>query len=94
MLEQRLKSYFRRQVRTILEQSTAEPDGFRDYFATREPSDEEILGLLTVSTVSDRRPPLGNEFPTALEALAALSESTRSALCQEFRRLLKTRADC
>jgi hypothetical protein len=91
MVERRLKSYFRRQVRAMIEQA-AEPEGFRDYFSRHEPSDEEIMGLLAVSTVSDGRSPIGREFPTAFEALAALSEPTRSAICQEFRRLLRASA--
>jgi hypothetical protein len=90
MHERRIKSYFKQQVHTILERSVAEPDGACAYFLDHEPKDEEILGLLAISTVLSGSLPGDNGFPTPLEALAALSLSSRAEICRAFRRELKT----
>lgn len=89
MHERRIKSYFKQQVHCILERSATEPDGFCAYFQDREPKDEEILGLLAVSTVMSGQLPTDDSFPTPLEALAALSLSSRAEICRAFRRELK-----
>ncbi len=89
MKEKDIRAFFKRQVQAILERSAAEPDGFRAYFEGREPKDEEILGLLAVSTMMTGEFRMGDSFPTPVEALAALSESSRAELCREFRRELK-----
>lgn len=88
--EKRIKSYFKRQVRTILERSASEPEGFRAYFAERNPKDEEILGLLAISTMMTGELQIGDSFPTPLEALAALSNSSRTEICREFRKELRS----
>lgn len=88
MGQERLMSYFERRVRSILLEDSQEPDGFWEYFARQAPSDEAILGLLAVSTASDELSSLGPEFPSRFEALAALPEADRAAICREFRRLL------
>jgi hypothetical protein len=85
MEEGRIRDYFEHQARLVIERSAAEPEGFLSYFAEHEPKDEEILGLLAVSTM------MGGEFhsevyfPTPSEALAALSGQTRSEICKYFR---------
>jgi hypothetical protein len=89
MDENRIKAYFLQQFRVLLERSAQEPDGFRAYFAEHEPKDEEVLGLLAVSTMMSGEFQMGDSFPTPLEALAALSPSSRAELCREFRRELK-----
>ena len=89
MEEKQIKSYFKQQVRALLAQSITEPNGFRAYFEGREPRDEEILGLLAVSTVLGGEIHQRDGFPTPLEALAALSRSGRAELCREFRKQLK-----
>ncbi len=90
MEEERIKSYFEEQMHLMIERSAAEADGFLAYFAAQEPKDEEILGLLAISTGSDEFP-LRERFPTPLEALAALSASSRSEICRQFRKQLKGR---
>jgi hypothetical protein len=89
MEEKRICSYFQQQLRLILERSAAEPDGFRSYFASHEPKDEEILGLLAVSSLINGDFQAADGFPTPLEALAALSPESRQVLCKEFRKELK-----
>ena len=89
MEEERLKSYFEEQVRLMIERSAAEADGFLSYFAAQEPRDEEILGLLAICTGSDAFP-LRDRFPTPLEALAALSASSRAEICRWFRKQLRS----
>ncbi len=89
MDEGRIRSYFSRQLHEILERSAWEPDGFRSYFAGHEPRDEEILGLLAVSSMIDGDFQVGDGFPTPLEALAALSPESQHILCEEFRKELK-----
>ncbi len=49
MEETKIKTYFKRQVRMVLDRSASEPEGFLSYFRDRDPKDEEILGLLAVS---------------------------------------------
>ena len=89
MEEKRICSYFRQQLRVILTRSAAEPDGFRSYFVSHEPKDEEVLGLLAVSSMINGDFQVGEGFPTPLEALAALSLESRQILCNEFRKELK-----
>ncbi len=89
MEESKLWSYFQQQLHTILERGAAEPDGFRSYFSTHEPKDEEILGLLAVSSMINGDFQTGEGFPSPLEALAALSPESRQILCEEFRKELK-----
>jgi hypothetical protein len=83
MNDDKLKAYFTQQAQLIVERSSHEQDGFLAYFRSREPRDEEILCLLAVSTVTGA-PDLG-EYPTPVEALAALSHSSRSEICRAFR---------
>ncbi|HEV2425658.1 MAG TPA: hypothetical protein VGZ29_12590 [Terriglobia bacterium] len=94
MEQERLRWYFERQLRILLFGDDAEGASVLDYFDTHEPSDHEILGLLAVTTVSDSWSPLGPEYPSQLEALAALPEPDRASLCHEFRRLLAARTRC
>ncbi len=94
MEEKRLVWYFERQLRMLLFDQGPERDNLLDYFNSHEPSDQEILGLLAVTTVSDSWSPVGAEYPSQLEALAALPEPDRAALCHEFRRLLAVRPRC
>ncbi|HEV3278582.1 MAG TPA: hypothetical protein VG860_17330 [Terriglobia bacterium] len=94
MEQERLRWYFERQLRDLLLGRDPDRDNFLDYFHTHAPSDQEILGLLAVTTVSDSWSPVGPEYPTQLEALAALPEPDRAALCHEFRRLLAARPRC
>jgi len=89
MEERKICSYFQEQLHVILERSAAEPDGFRSYFSAHEPKDEEILGLLAVSSMISGDFQTGEGFPTPLEALAALSPESREVLCEEFRKELK-----
>jgi hypothetical protein len=89
MQEKKIKTYFKQQVRVILERSAEEPEGFRAYFAGRDPRDEEILGILAVNTMMSGEFHMGDSFPTPLEALAALSGSSREEICKQFRRELK-----
>jgi hypothetical protein len=94
MEQERLKWYFERQLRTLLFGPGAEHESCIDYFSSHEPSDHEVLGLLAVTTASDSWSPVGPEYPSQLEALAALPEHDRAALCYEFRRLLATQPRC
>lgn len=94
MEQERLRWYFERQLRILVFGDGPECVNVLDYFDTHEPSDQEILGLLAVTTVSDSWAPLGAEYPSRLEALAALPERDRAALCQEFRRLLAAKPRC
>jgi len=89
MNERKIRNYFKQQLRLILERGAADPEGFRSYFAEHEPKDEEILGLLAVSTMMSGELHMGHSFPTPLEALAALSPRSRRMLCEEFRKELK-----
>ena len=94
MEQDRLRWYFERQLRTLLFSPDAESDNLLDYFASHEPSDHEILGLLAVTTSSDTWSPVGAEYPSQFEALAALPEPDRAMLCHEFRRLLTAKPRC
>jgi hypothetical protein len=87
--ETRIRSYFKEQVRLVIEQSTHEPEGFLSYFIDHEPKDEEILGLLAVSTMMGGEDDMADSFPTSVEALAALSPSRQAEICREFRKELK-----
>ncbi len=89
MQEKKIKTYFKSQVRVVIERSAAEPEGFLAYFAEHEPKDEEILGLLAVSSMINGEFQVGDSFPTPVEALAVLSPSSRAEICREFRRELK-----
>ncbi len=89
MEEERLKSYFKRQVHAILQRSFNEREGFHAYFADRPPNDDEILGLLAISAMMSGDFKRVSYFPSPSEALAALSPTSRSEICQEFRRGLK-----
>jgi len=93
MEEERLKAYFERELQAILARSGSDPDGFCAYFSSHDPKDEEILCLLAISTMSPKFP-MRHRFPTPLEALAALSASSRSEICESFRNRLKTSLDC
>lgn len=84
-----IKDYFERQVRAVIELSAAEPEGFLSYFADHDPKDEEILGLLAVSTLMSSEFHQGGNFPTPAEALAAISPGSRSEICDAFRKELK-----
>jgi len=90
MDETKIQAYFEQQVRAIIGRSQSEPGGFRAYFAGREPKDEEILGLLAVTTLLSGESPWAKHFPTPVEALAALSPAARSEICRRFRAELKT----
>lgn len=57
MDEKKIKAYFKEQSHLIIQRSASDPEGFLAYFASREPKDEEILGLLAVSTM------MGGDFP-------------------------------
>ena len=88
MGEKKIVTFFKQQVRSILERSALEPEGFRAYFEGREPEDEEILGLIAVSTTMTGELHWGDSFPTSLEALARLSRTGRAEICRTFRREL------
>jgi len=89
MEEKRIREFFKKQLRVILELGIVDPEGFRTYFAEHQPKDEEILGLLAVSSMMSGEVQFGDSFPTPLEALAALSRRSRRILCDEFRKELK-----
>lgn len=90
MDEQTLKAQFKQQVHMIVERSRLQPDGFVAYFANREPKDEEIFGLIAISAMASGEFKVTGEFPTPVEALAALSRTSRAEICEEFRKELKT----
>jgi hypothetical protein len=87
--ERRIRSYFKEQVRLVIAQSTHEPEGFLSYFVDHEPKDEEILGLLAVTTMMGGDDDMADSFPTTVEALAALSPTRQAEICGEFRKELK-----
>ncbi|MHB8653828.1 MAG: hypothetical protein ACYDA9_08115 [Terriglobia bacterium] len=87
--ERRIRSYFKEQVRLVIAQSTREPEGFLSYFVDHEPKDEEILGLLAVTTMMAGDDDMADSFPTTVEALAALSPTRQAEICREFRKELK-----
>lgn len=90
MKEQSLMSYLEQQMRTIIAEHRLQPEALWEHLTGHEPSDEEIMGLLSVATVTDQWSSRGSEFPTQFEALAALPETDRALICTEFRRLLKS----
>ncbi len=90
MDEGSIKSYFEQQVHEIIGRSQSEPGGFRAYFAEREPKDQEILGLLAVTTLLSGEKPWTDCYPTPLEALASLSVDARLEICRLFREELRT----
>lgn len=85
MEERLIRDFFEHQARRVIERSAREPEGFLSYFAEHEPKDEEILGLLAVSTLMSGEFHSDAVFPTPSEALAALSGKARSEICQYFR---------
>jgi hypothetical protein len=89
MSDKDIRNFFKRQLRVILQNSAADPEGFRSYFSAHEPRDEEILGLLAVSSMLNGEVQVGDSFPSPLEALAALTTRSRRILCEEFRKELK-----
>jgi hypothetical protein len=89
MNQRELMSYFQQQVRDILGRQ-AESDQLWEALAKREPSDDEILRLLSSSTSSDEWPQKGFAYTSPFEALATLSEGERAHICNEFRQLLKS----
>ncbi len=88
-VERQIRSYFKQQVRSLIDRSTRDPEGCLSYFADHEPKDEEILGLLAVNTPVTSHAPIADIFPTTFEALAALSPARQSEICREFRKELK-----
>ncbi len=89
MVEREIKAFFKRQVHSVIERGASDPDGFPGYFARHEPRDEEIMGLLAVSIFMTDGP--RGPFPTAAEALAALSPRSRAEICRAFRREFESR---
>ena len=89
MGERKIVAFFKEQVRALLERSALEPEGFRAYFADREPEDDEILGLIAVSTTMTGELHWGDSFPTPLGALTRLSRAGRAEICRAFRRQLR-----
>ncbi len=88
--ESQIKNYFVRQVCSLISGSGGQGDGFLSYFADHVPRDEEILGLIAVSTMLAGQKRLSESFPSPAEALAALSPESRAEICQLFRERLKT----
>jgi hypothetical protein len=89
MDDKKIREFFQGQLRVILESGATDPDGFRSYFLEHQPKDEEILGLLAVSSMMSGEVQVGDSFPSPLEALAALSRRSRRILCDKFRKELK-----
>ncbi len=87
--ENKIAAYFKQQVRAVFERAAHDPEGFPSYFADHEPRDEEILGVLAVSTMLGGKYHLADRFPSPIEALAALSPALRAEICREFRRQLR-----
>lgn len=90
MEERKIASYFKHQVRSVIERSARDPEGCLSYFADHEPKVEEILGLLAVSSMMGGEFQLCDNFPSPVEALAALSPASRTEICREFRKALKS----
>ena len=88
MTGKRIRDYFIRQVRTLVGRSASEREGFADYFSGREPRDEEVLGLIAVTTMLSGKYHLAERFPAPAEALASLPPEARLDICNEFRRQL------
>jgi hypothetical protein len=91
MEEDLIRAYFTRQVNLVIERAAAEPEGFLSYFVEHYPKDEEILGLLAVSSMMSGDFHKGANFPTPVEALASLSGPSRTEICHAFREELKHR---
>jgi type II secretory pathway component PulM len=89
MAGKRIKDYFIRQARMVVERSCKDHDGFAAYFSDREPRDEEILGLIAVTVLLSGKYHLADRYPTPAEALAALPAEARKEVCREFRRHLR-----
>ena len=89
MSDREIRNFFKRQLRVIIETNASDAEGFQSYFSSHEPRDEEILGLLAVSSMMSGEVHMGDSFPSPLEALAALSPRSRRSLCDEFRRELR-----
>ena len=89
MAGKRVRDYFIRQARILVERSCRDPEGFAAHFYDREPRDEEILGLIAVTVLLSGKYHLADHFPTPAEALAALPAADRSEICHEFRRHLR-----
>ena len=89
MAGKRVKDYFVRQTRMMVEGSARDREGFAAYFSGREPRDEEIIGLIAVTVLLSGKYHLADRYPTPAEALAALSPEDRSEICREFRRQLQ-----
>ena len=85
MAGKRIRNYFIRQARILVENSARDSEGFAAYFSEREPRDEEILGLIAVTVLLSGKYYFADRYPTPAEALAALSPSDRSEICREFR---------
>jgi hypothetical protein len=85
----RIRDYFIRQARALVENSSRDRQGFAAYFSDREPRDEEILGLISVTVLLSGKYHLADRYPTPAEALAALSYADRRDICREFRSQLK-----
>jgi len=90
MAGKRIRDYFIQQVRSLVDRSALEPEGFADYFSGREPKDEEILGLIAVTSMLSGKYHLADRFPAPAEALASLPPEARMDICNEFRRQLRT----
>jgi len=90
MAGKRVRDYFIRQARILVERSCKDPEGFAAYFSDHEPRDEEILGLIAVTVLLSGKYHLADRYPTPAEALASLSAADRGEICSEFRRHLQT----
>ena len=91
MRRRQIRYFFKRQARSIIQQSAGDPEGSIAYFEGREPRDEEILGLLAVYMPMGGDSPFADWFPSPLEALAALPPSSRTEICELFREQLRLR---
>lgn len=89
MAGKRIKNYFIRQARVLVERSARDREGFAAYFYDRQPRDEEILGLIAVTVLLSGKYHLADRYPTPAEALAALPAEDRAEICQEFRHHLE-----
>jgi hypothetical protein len=89
MAGKRIRDYFIRQVRSLVDRSASEPEGFAAYFSDREPKDEEILSLIAVTAMLSSKYHLSDRFPAPAEALASLSPEARVEICNEFRRQMR-----
>jgi hypothetical protein len=92
MKDEGLMSYFQQQMRDLLGERQKDVEETWNQLANREPSDEEILRMLSIVTASDQWPQA--RFGTPFEALANLSDGERLVICDEFRRLMKSATPC